>query len=159
MYGEESFFSLYGWAAMGGGLPLAYGVQLGRPDRRVVAVVGDGAFLTHLGELQAIATRKLPLICLVVNDEAYGQVGNFMNEFMGSRLGCDLGRVDAAAIGASMGWSAFSSTTAQEFDAAVKGALDTDGPVVIDARVDGNQLEDVMHPETRAFVEKIYARK
>ena len=61
------------WGAIGNGLPMALGAQLAAGDkRRVVLLTGDSAFLFHISELETAVRKKLPLICIVAVDHAWG---------------------------------------------------------------------------------------
>jgi indolepyruvate decarboxylase len=57
---------------MGFAVPGALGAQIARPDARVVAVVGDGAFQMTGMELSTLVRRKLPVIVIVLNNGGYG---------------------------------------------------------------------------------------
>lgn len=74
----DSFVVLFGLASMGTSLALALGAQLGHPQRRVVAVCGDGGFHMAASELATAAALELPIIIVVLNDERLGlvEVGN-----------------------------------------------------------------------------------
>jgi len=61
------------WGAIGNGLPMAIGAQLAAgPDRRVVLLTGDSAFLFHLSEIETAVRKNLPIICVVAVDHAWG---------------------------------------------------------------------------------------
>jgi len=61
------------WGAIGNGLPMALGAQLAvGQKRRVVLLTGDSAFLFHITELETAVRKKLPLICIVAVDHAWG---------------------------------------------------------------------------------------
>jgi len=61
------------WGAIGNGLPMAVGAQLAVGDKRRVALLtGDSAFLFHISELETAVRKKLPLICVVAVDHAWG---------------------------------------------------------------------------------------
>jgi len=61
------------WGAIGNGLPMAIGAQLAVGDkRRAVLLTGDSAFLFHISELETAVRKKLPIICIVSVDHAWG---------------------------------------------------------------------------------------
>ncbi|MEO6091565.1 MAG: thiamine pyrophosphate-binding protein, partial [Novosphingobium sp.] len=61
------------WGAIGNGLPMAIGAQLAVGDtRRAVLLTGDSAFLFHISELETAVRKKLPIICIVTVDHAWG---------------------------------------------------------------------------------------
>lgn len=158
IYEPDGFFCFYGWAAMGSGLPVAIGVQIARPQSVVVSVIGDGGLLVHAGELQVMAEYNLPILCVVLNNAGYQQVGAYMSRFMGTNYGCGIQEIDAAAIAKSFGCDGYTARSAQELETAVASALDKRRPAVIDVKVTGDRLEDIMLPSVEKFVGKVYAR-
>ncbi|MHC1600730.1 MAG: thiamine pyrophosphate-binding protein [Candidatus Nezhaarchaeales archaeon] len=63
-----------GLATMGFSISAALGAQLARPDKRIVAITGDGGALMSLPALHAISKLKLPIMMVVFNNEVYGMV-------------------------------------------------------------------------------------
>src|SRR5690606_9622927 len=61
-------------ASMGAGLPAAIAARLVHPDRRVVAVVGDGGFMMNSQELETAVRLGLDLTVIVLRDGAYGMI-------------------------------------------------------------------------------------
>src|SRR5262249_60622677 len=54
--------------------PAAIGAKIARPDRPVVAVVGDGGFMYSVNELATAVKYRLPIVFLVMNDDRYGAI-------------------------------------------------------------------------------------
>jgi acetolactate synthase-1/2/3 large subunit len=155
----DGFFCLYGFAAMGSGLPVAMGVQIGRPNDIVVSVIGDGGLLVYTGELQIMAEYNLPLIVVVLNNAGYHQVSSYMSKFMSSSYGCAIQEIDAAKIAISFGCDGYTARTREELATAVEQAVTRRRPTVIDVKVAGDRLEDVLLPRVEKFIGKVYARK
>lgn len=63
-----------GLGSMGYGLPAAMGVQMAYPDRLVVNIDGDGSFLMNVQELATIKVERIPIKCLVLNNQHLGMV-------------------------------------------------------------------------------------
>lgn len=63
-----------GLGSMGYGLPAAMGVQMAYPDRLVVNIDGDGSFLMNVQELATIKVERMPIKCLVLNNQHLGMV-------------------------------------------------------------------------------------
>ncbi len=59
---------------MGFGVPAAIGAKIGRPDREVVAIVGDGGFQMTIQELGTILQAQVPVKILVMNNDFLGMV-------------------------------------------------------------------------------------
>jgi acetolactate synthase-1/2/3 large subunit len=135
------------------------GVQIARPNEVVVSVIGDGGFLVYAGELQIMAEYNIPVIVIVLNNAGYWQVGAYMEKFIGSSYGCAIQEIDAAKIGQSFGCDGYTVRTLAELAAAVDQAVAKRRPAVIDVKVQGDKLEDVMLARSEQFVAKVYGRK
>lgn len=73
-YAPSEFFILTNTGPMGYGVGLAIGVKMARPDQPCVAVVGDGSLLMHGMEIHTAVRYRVPLIVVVINNEALGNV-------------------------------------------------------------------------------------
>ena len=127
-----------GLGTMGYGLGAAIGASVGNPGRRVINVAGDGCFRMNMNELATAARNKLPLIEVIVNNHVLGMVRQWQNLFYEKRFsatvlddGCDYVKLAEA-----LGCTAYRCTTQAEFDDALKKALETDTPVVLDCVID-----------------------
>jgi len=81
----RTFISSGGLGTMGYGLGAAIGAQLGRPDKQVINVAGDGSFKMNSTELATVAKYQIPLIQLVLNNHALGMVRQWQNLFYNKR--------------------------------------------------------------------------
>lgn len=75
-----------GLGTMGFCLPAAIGAKMGRPDREVVAVIGDGGFQMTIQELGTIYQSKVPVKIVVLNNEFLGMVRQWQELFFDNRL-------------------------------------------------------------------------
>ena len=102
--------NFYVWGAMGGTVPLALGLALAQPGRRVLAVVGDGEMMMGLGSLATVAVqRPRNLSIVVVDNEHYAETGM-------QRAHTGRG-VDLVAVARAVGFGqAHLARTAAEFD-------------------------------------------
>ena len=73
-YAPRSYISATNLGPMGWAIPAAVGVQCARPDRRVAVITGDGCMQMHGIEVQTAARYRLPIIYLVINNGALGNV-------------------------------------------------------------------------------------
>ena len=133
-----------GLCSMGYAIPAAVGVSLCQPDKRIVALLGDGCALMSLGELAVIAEHSFPVTVIVLNDDSLALI-----ELKQSKLQLETGAVrfkspDFAAIAQGFGIEALRATTNQEFREAYEQARHADGPVVIDAVCDAREYWDQM---------------
>ena len=124
----QNFYML---GSMGLAVPIALGVALAQPERRVVALEGDGSLLMQLGVLTTVANRKPKNLTVIVWDNA-------MYQITGSQPTASAGQADFVAIarGAGLENSAWAADE-QEFDTLVDQALANDGPWFIAAKIDG----------------------
>jgi acetolactate synthase I/II/III large subunit len=73
-YEPRTYISATNLGPMGWAIPAAVGVQCARPDRRVAVITGDGCMQMHGLELQTAARYRLPIVYLVLNNGALGNV-------------------------------------------------------------------------------------
>src|SRR6185295_12751170 len=125
-----------GFAAMGIALPGAIAASLVHPDRRVVALCGDGAFLMNSQELET-AKRVGARVCVVVwRDDGYGLIDwKQQNEF-GRPFGVRFGNPDLVKYAESFGIPGFRPTSADDLYPTLMRALEVDGPTVVDVPID-----------------------
>jgi acetolactate synthase-1/2/3 large subunit len=136
VYARDGFFALYALAPMGSSLPLALGVQVARPEATVAAVMGDGAFLVHVGELSVAAQHELPLIVVVVNNGGYKSIGDRQEKWYGRRFATAVRSPDYVQLARSFGCDGYSARTSGELRAAVASAVSARRPSVIEVPVD-----------------------
>jgi thiamine pyrophosphate-dependent acetolactate synthase large subunit-like protein len=119
--------------SMGLTAPIAFGVALAQPKRKVFALEGDGSLLMELGALGTIAAAGPKNLVIVVWD-------NGMYQITGSQPTLTSTGVDLVAIarGAGFAQSAWAADEAQ-FSALVDRALSEDGPWLIACRIDGQK--------------------
>lgn len=133
----RTFLITNGWSSMGFGLPAAIAAKLARPERPVVALIGDGCFQMTAGEV-AVARRLGLSLPVVVLDDGWLSLIEVKQVRRGFGLyGTDLGEhahVDPPAH--YFGVPAVGARSADELARALRTALAADHPTVIEARVD-----------------------
>jgi thiamine pyrophosphate-dependent acetolactate synthase large subunit-like protein len=102
-YQPASFLYPTGFGTLGYGLPAAIGAKLGRPEARVIALLGDGGIMFTIAELAAAAQLRLPLPVVVVDNGGYGEIRNEMAERGDPVHAVDLDALDFAALGHVLG--------------------------------------------------------
>lgn len=127
-----------GLGTMGYGLGAAIGAQVANPDRQVVNFAGDGCFRMNMNEIATAARQKLPLIEVIVNNHVLGMVRQWQDLFYDRHYSATVldDGVDYVKLAEALGATGLRATTRSEFNEAFKRALETDGPVVIDAVID-----------------------
>lgn len=129
-----------GLATMAIGLPGAIGAQLAYPERRAIAIVGDGAFLMLVGDLVTAVRYKLPIVIVVLNNAKLGFI-TLEQESKGlPDWGTDILNPDFVALANACGAAGFRVTEPGGLEAALSQALDEKRPAVVDVAVDPNAL-------------------
>ena len=119
---------------MGYGLGAAIGAQIGRPDRQVINIAGDGCFRMNMNEIATAVREKLPLIEVVVNNHVLGMVRQWQDLFYEKRFSHTVlnDSVDFVKLAEAMGATGIRVTTREEFEAALEKALAMRTPVLLD---------------------------
>lgn len=138
-YQPNTFMYISDWGSVGAGLPMAMGAKLARPHQPVMATVGDMGMMCNLGELETAVREKIPVVCVVFNDQGLGNERAFQNELYGGRtFAVDYGDVDFAALARVLGAHGERVAHASELLPALKRALASGKPAVVDAVIDKN---------------------
>ena len=130
----RTFLTSGGLGTMGYGLGAAIGAQIGRPDRQVINIAGDGCFRMNMNEIATAVREKLPLIEVVVNNHVLGMVRQWQDLFYEKRFSHTVlnDSVDFVKLAEAMGATGIRVTTREEFEAALEKALAMRTPVLPD---------------------------
>jgi acetolactate synthase I/II/III large subunit len=122
---------------LGLGFATALGAQAACPDTPVVAICGDGGFMFTATEMATAMHHRIPLVTIVFNDSAFGNVRRMQRERFGNRLiASDLVNPDFVAFGKSFGAEAVRARSPQELREALRRAFaHRDGPTLIEVPV------------------------
>ncbi len=123
--------SATGFGTLGYGLPGAIGAALARPERPVVALVGDGGFLFSVGEMAAATEAGARLIVLLHDNAGYAEIKTNMLLVDVAPLGVDLVVPDFVAMARSYGWQGVEASSGAALIEACKAAAAHDGPTLI----------------------------
>jgi acetolactate synthase-1/2/3 large subunit len=125
-----------GFAAMGIAIPGAIAASLVHPDRRVVALCGDGGFLMNSQELET-ATRVGAKVTVVVwRDDGYGLIDWKQRNEFGRPFGVEFGNPDFVDYARSFGMAAFRPSSAADLYPTLCRALEVDGPSLVEVPID-----------------------
>ncbi|ACK68098.1 thiamine pyrophosphate protein TPP binding domain protein [Rippkaea orientalis PCC 8801] len=125
-----------GFAAMGIAIPGAIAAKLVHPDKKVVAVTGDGGFMMNCQELETALRVGTPFVTLIFNDNGYGLIEwKQLNQF-GESAFIRFGNPDFVKFAESMGLKGYRVESASDLIPTLKMALAQDVPAVIDCPVD-----------------------
>jgi acetolactate synthase I/II/III large subunit len=125
-----------GFAAMGISVPGAIAAKLVHPDRRVVALAGDGAFLMNSQELETAVRIGTPITVVVWRDDGYGLIDWKQRNEFGRPFGVDFGNPDLVAYAESFGIAGFRPASAGDLYPTLQRALAVNGPSVVDVPID-----------------------
>ena len=128
--------------AMGMSIPAAVAAAIRYPDRRIVAVVGDGGALMSGYELATAVAAGVKNLCIVIsNNNAYGTIRMHQEtHYPGRPHATDLVNPDFTILAQAFGAKGLAIETAEEADAVMREALSADVPVIVEART---SLENV----------------
>jgi len=122
---------------MGFGFPAALGVKLARPERSVVSITGDGGFMMVLQELETAVRYKIPVIVAVINGFGYANIKEWqLSKYGGREVGNDFGNPDYAQLARLFGANGERIEKAEDIIPAMRRALNSDMPTVLDVIVD-----------------------
>ncbi|MFM0322501.1 acetolactate synthase large subunit [Caballeronia glebae] len=125
-----------GLSTMAFALPGAIGARLACPDRRVLAVMGDGAFLMNSQEIETAVRENIPLVVLVWVDGSYGLIKWKMDIEEGAHDTVDFGNPDFVQYARSFGAKGYHIDAASELLPTLERALNDGGVSVIACPVD-----------------------
>lgn len=123
-------------ATMGAGLPSGMAAKMINPDKKVVAVCGDGGFMMNSQELETAVRLGLDLTVIILNDNAYGMI-KWKQTGMGfETFGLDLGNPDFVKYAESYGATGHRPTSVEEFEKTLDACVNGKGVHLIDLAVD-----------------------
>lgn len=125
-----------GLSTMAFALPGAMGVKLAKPDVKVLAVVGDGAFLMNSQEIETAVRERIPLVVLIWEDGGYGLIEWKMDLELGEHHYVSFSNPDIVTYAESFGAKGYRITEADQLLPTLKQALAEDGVSLIACPVD-----------------------
>ena len=144
----RTFLTSGGLGTMGYGLGASLGAKLGRPDKLVVNVAGDGCFRMNMNEIATAARYNIPVIQLVLNNHVLGMVRQWQTLFYGKRYSATVlnDQVDFVKLAAALGAVGMRVTKREEVAPALEKAIALGRPVVIDCVIDSDDKVFPMMP-------------
>lgn len=149
-----------GLGTMGYGLGAAIGAQIASGDRTVL-VTGDGSFGMNLNELATAVTYNIPVTVIIMDNGVLGMVRQWQTLFYGKRYSNTvLGRkTDFVKLAEAFGAKGERVYDPNEFEQALRRALDHDGPYLIDAVIDKDEFVLPMLPPGGSIDDIIVSRE
>jgi thiamine pyrophosphate-dependent acetolactate synthase large subunit-like protein len=140
-----TFMSIDDWASVGGSFPIAMGAKVAQPQRPVMVTVGDMGMMCNIGELETAVRENIPVVCVVFNDNGLANERAYQNELYGGRFfAVDYGHVDFAALARNFGAHGERVEEPGDLEPALRRALDSNRPAVVDVLIDRENLAPVV---------------
>ncbi len=154
----RSFVSSGGLGTMGFGLPAAIGAKLGRPDKVVFNIAGDGSFEMNCHELITAARYNIPVITVIFNNRSLGMVRQWQELFFDERYShvyLDGADVDYVKLAEACGVRGYEVAEKSDLPKIIKQAVEIQEPAVIDVRIDPKENVMPMVPAGKAINEML----
>ncbi len=135
-YKPNTFLLDNALATMGAGLPAGIAAKMVNPDKNVLAVVGDGGFMMNSQELETALRENIPIVALIVNDNAFGFIKWEQRNKGFGNFGLDYSNPDFVRYAESFGIAGVKMNRGDDLSAVLKNAFALKKPVVIECPVD-----------------------
>lgn len=151
----RQFVTSAGLGTMGFGLPAAIGAQIADPERLVYLVTGDGSFQMNIQELATTVQYKLPIKIVLMNNGVLGMVRQWQKMFYKERFSeIQLSsNPDFIKVADAYGIKGIRIETPEQVEPALKEALSTPGPVLLDCKISPDEAVLPMLPPGKAITE------
>ena len=135
---DRRLFGSFSWASMANAAPNAFGAQLAYPGRQTIALCGDGGYtMLALGDLLTQVERKMPVVQIILNNDALDFVKIEQQEAGFIPFGVDFKNPNFAKVAEAMGAKGIRiEEPGNVRDGLAEALAHKDGPVVVDAVVD-----------------------
>jgi acetolactate synthase-1/2/3 large subunit len=138
-------------ASMGAGLPAAIAARLVHPDRRVVAVVGDGGFMMNSQEMETAVRLGLDLTVIVVRDDAYGMIKWKQADMGFEDFGLDVGNPDFVRYAEAYGATGHRPASVTELADVLAATGKSAGVHLVDVAIDYSDNDRILTHEIKAL--------
>ncbi|MCR5669430.1 MAG: biosynthetic-type acetolactate synthase large subunit [Butyrivibrio sp.] len=134
----RTFLTSGGLGTMGYGLGAIIGAKVGNPDKVCVNIAGDGCFRMNMNELATASRYNLPIIEIIINNHVLGMVRQWQTLFYQQHYSQTVfeDKVDYCKIAEGLGCDAIRITKKSEVSAALKKALKSKKPILIDCMIE-----------------------
>ena len=145
-----------GLGTMGYGFPAAMGAHFARPDQVVFDIAGDGSFQMNIQELGTVSHYQIPVKVAILNNRFLGMVRQWQELFYDRRYSyTELPAVDFVKIANAYGIDGMRVEDSKDVKPALQAAIETDGPFILDFRVEREENVFPMVPAGAAINEMI----
>jgi len=134
-------------ASMGAGLPSAMAAKLVHPERKVMAICGDGGFMMNSQEIETAVRLKLDLVVVILNDSGYGMIKWKQKDMDFADFGLDFTNPDFVKYAEAYGAQGHRVESTAELAPLLKRLADTKGVHLVDVPVDYSQNNALLNEE------------
>ncbi len=151
--GSQRIVGSYNNAAVGTAVAMANGIQALDRSKQVIVLTGDGGFNMLMGEFMTAVHHKLPIKVIVYNNSSLGLI-KLEAESVGLapfKEAIEFPNPDFAALARACGGQGFTAKLPGDLESAIRSALNTDGPAIVDAVVAADEVPNVPHLEAEVL--------
>ncbi|MEC8147848.1 MAG: acetolactate synthase large subunit [Pseudomonadota bacterium] len=142
-------------ATMGAGLPSAMASYLVYPDRKIMAICGDGGFMMNSQELETAVRLNMNITCLILNDSSYGMI-RWKQANMGFEdWGLEYGNPDFVKYAESYGAKGYRVDSSENLTSILETCLKNPGVHLIDCPVDYSENDEILNKKIKEQSSKI----
>jgi acetolactate synthase-1/2/3 large subunit len=136
----RTFLSSGGLGTMGYGLGACIGAKMGKPDKTVINIAGDGCFRMNMNEIATATRYNIPIIEIIFNNHVLGMVRQWQTLFYGKRYSHTVlnDKVDFVKVAEGLGAKAYRITKIEEVETVLLEAIAANEPVVIECIIDND---------------------
>ena len=125
---------------MGWSVSASIGIALAKPSKPVICIVGDGSMLMSAHEITVAVQLSIPIVYIILNDQAYGTVKHGQKMAGAESIGADLPPVDFSAYAKAIGANGIKITSLEDFISVDFGVLqDMNVPTILDIHIDTSE--------------------
>jgi acetolactate synthase-1/2/3 large subunit len=134
----RTFLTSGGLGTMGYGFPAAMGAKVGRPDKTVINIAGDGSFQMNSQELATVVQNDIPVVSVILNNGYLGMVRQWQELFYDRRYSYTFikGSVDFVKLAEAYGALGLRAEKPSEVRPAIEEAVSSGRPAVVDVIVE-----------------------
>lgn len=134
----RTFLTSGGLGTMGYGFPAAMGAKVGRPDKTVINISGDGSFQMNSQELATVVQNDIPVVTVILNNGYLGMVRQWQELFYDRRYSCTCikGSVDFVKLAEAYGALGLRAEKPSEVRSAIEEAVRSGRPAIVDVIVE-----------------------
>lgn len=149
-YGPNTLLLDNALASMGAGLPAAMAARFVYPDKKIVAICGDGGFMMNSQELETAVRLNLNLVVIILRDDGYGMIKWKQSAQKMANFGLDFGNPDFVKYAQSYGAKGHRVNNTEEFLPLLTRCLFENGVHVVDVPVDYSENVRALNEELAA---------